>query len=70
MKDEKFFQKRRQPKLVTVVSNETKDNMVRYVLAPRINNFEIVLQELSDKLRLNGGPVAALVNLQGKHVSK
>ena len=69
MADEKFFQKRRQPKLLTIVSNENSDNMARYVLEPRIENFEMVLQELSNKLRLNGGPVAALVNTQGRHVS-
>lgn len=70
MADEKFFQKRRQPKLLTVVSNESSDNMTRYVLAPRMENFEMVLQELSNKLRLNGGPVAALINTRGRRVSR
>lgn len=69
MADEKFFQKRRQPKLLTIVSNEGSDNMTRYVLAPRMQNFEMVLQELSNKLRLNGGPVAALVTTRGRRVS-
>ena len=69
MADEKFFQKRRQPKLLTIISNESSDNMTRYVLAPRKENFEMLLQELSNKLRLNGGPVAALVNSRGRRVS-
>ena len=69
MADEKFFQKRRQPKLLTIISNESSDNMTRYILNPRKENFEMLLQELSNKLRLNGGPVSALVTSRGRRVS-
>ena len=68
MKDEQFFQKRRHPKLLTIVSCESSENMTRYVLKPRMDNFEMVLQELSNKLRLNSGPVSALVNDVGQRV--
>ena len=69
MADEKFFQKRRQPKLLTIISNESSDNMTRYILNPRKENFEMLLQELRNKLRLNGGPVSALVTSRGRRVS-
>lgn len=68
-RDQEFFHKRRAPKLLTVVSHENADNMTRYVLKPRAENFEIVLQDLSNKLRLNGGPVSALMTMDGKMVS-
>ena len=68
-KDEKLFVKRRLPKMLTVVSNENQDNMTRFVLTPKMENFDMVLQELSTSLRLNGGPVAALVNEEGQKVT-
>uniref|UniRef100_A0A7M5XA15 Uncharacterized protein n=1 Tax=Clytia hemisphaerica TaxID=252671 RepID=A0A7M5XA15_9CNID len=68
-KEEKLFVKRRQPKMLTVVSNENQDNMTRFVLTPKMENFGMVLQDLSTALRLNGGPVAALVNTEGQKIS-
>jgi len=67
--DQEFFKKRRAPKLLTVVSHENAHNMTRYVLKPRAENFDMVLQDLSNKLRLNGGPVSALMTTEGKMVS-
>ena len=57
------------PKVITFISKEDTRNTARFLLNPRLTDFQTVLEQASFALRLNSGPISSLFTLEGKQVS-
>lgn len=64
----KIFTQRRRTKILKFIAKENTDNRSIFVLSPKVKDFQEVLKDASQTLRLQEGPVTALLTLDGKQV--
>ena len=64
----KIFTQRRRTKIWIFIAKGNTDNRSIFVLSPKVKDFQEVLKDASQTLRLQEGPVTALLTLDGKQV--